>query len=254
MGIFVSLIKEIVNLGINKIRYEGNLSEIMLTNNISLADYCNNNIKKPECLLLLSSITKPYMVEGSEKEKEFYEYNDVKLQKHNETVDCIGFYAAFLNKSFCVSFCSDDFWKETKYKLTLEKQGKKTYKTVFGFSNSSQLYDDDFLEWSLDIPTKIPESNLLPTNKDIKLRDDHGKDKLEAFAKRLINCPYVESIINSLPYNPYSTGKKHKVCDDGKIEFILTDTDKGLGLVIQTTAKTKLQTTWLANYIEKKFK
>ncbi len=65
---------------------------------------------------------------------------------------------------------------------------------------------------------------------------------MEEFSKRIRNSKYVESIINSLPYNPHCNCFIKKVYADGKIEIVLTKTDKGLGLILKTTGRNLKET------------
>ncbi len=68
-----------------------------------------------------------------------------------------------------------------------------------------------------------------------------------------MRCPYVEGIINSLPFNPAQVKPIKSVKADGKVEIVLTDTDKGLGLVAKTTGRNLKETRWIANYIVKEY-
>ena len=81
------------------------------------------------------------------------------------------------------------------------------------------------------------------------MRDDHGKDVLEAFAKRICKSPYVIKVINSLPFNPKERNFINKVYDDGRIEIVLTDTDKGLGMVLQSTGSNHRETLAIAKML-----
>ena len=62
---------------------------------------------------------------------------------------------------------------------------------------------------SMHIPQLLGEAeaelvrcDLQSFDKKIVLRNDHGKDVLEDFSKRLVQCPYLVGIGNSLPSNP----------------------------------------------------
>ena len=89
--------------------------------------------------------------------------------------------------------------------------------------------------------------------KQISLRDDHGKDILQAFCDRLCRSPYVVRIINSLPFNPRQRNPIKKCTEDGLIDFVLTWTDPGLGLCIKTTGKNKIETNTIAIHLQDKY-
>jgi len=97
------------------------------------------------------------------------------------------------------------------------------------------------------------ETYLTVDQKQIKLRDDHGQDVLETFAKKIIKSPYVEGIINSLPFNPKARESIKKCTPDGKIEIVLTTTDKGIGLVIQSTGRNLKETQAIAEFLQHEY-
>ena len=64
---------------------------------------------------------------------------------------------------------------------------------------------------------------------------------------------YVEGVINSLPFQPRAKDIIGNVTDDGLIDIILIETDKGYGLVIKTTAKTRRLALYMAADIRRKY-
>lgn len=100
----------------------------------------------------------------------------------------------------------------------------------------------------------IPQTDLDSENKLIKLSGDHhGNDVLEKFAKRVCGSPYVSKIINSLPFNPRRTDPIRRIFDNGQIEFVLTWTDEGFGLCIQSTGRNKAETTAIALHLKHEY-
>ena len=91
------------------------------------------------------------------------------------------------------------------------------------------------------------------SDKKIVLRNDHGKDVLEDFSKRLVRCPYLIGVVNSLPYNPHERKFIKRVKENGLIEIVLPWTDKGYGIVIKTTGRTIRETEKIAEIIEEEF-
>ncbi len=255
VGEYVQVVKAALELGAKKIRYEHGLGSVSLTEEISLAQYCfdkrNNKIWSD---FLLSCVKKPYIEDGSETEVDFISYDDVKLKKNDTFLDCFGLYSAYLYKSYCIGFCSEDFWRNVFFTLRLVKGRKITEQQIVCISEEGAFNEEPFAEWCINnISIPVLESNLLPCKKEIKLRDDHGKDKLMVFAERLVQSPYIKKVIGSLPFNPTETKFIHNLYNDGRIELVLTDTDQGLGLVVQTTGRNLLETKWIAKYLMKKF-
>jgi hypothetical protein len=86
--------------------------------------------------------------------------------------------------------------------------------------------------------------------KKINLRDDHGKDILKKLADKLVKSPYVIKVVNSLPFNPKNKHFINAIYPDGKVEIILTWTDEGFGLVVQTTGRNRQETKQIADIME----
>ncbi|MEH2116034.1 hypothetical protein [Nostoc sp.] len=85
------------------------------------------------------------------------------------------------------------------------------------------------------------------------MRQEHGIDILQAFSKKICRSPYVKKIINSLPFNSRCTNPIRRTTNDGVVEFVLTWTDKGLGLCIQTTGLNKAEINTIALHLQKEF-
>ena len=76
---------------------------------------------------------------------------------------------------------------------------------------------------------------------------------LRAFAKRIINSPHVNGIVNSLPWNNKTTNFIRRVYPNGLIEVVLYWTDDGLGMVIQTTGRNQRETEEITRLLEEKY-
>ena len=99
----------------------------------------------------------------------------------------------------------------------------------------------------------IPIDDTSPSKKPINLRDDHGKDKLIAFSQKIVQSPYIKKVINSLPFNPHQNHPIRRTYEDGRIEFVLTETDQGLGICLQSTGRNLAETNTIAIYLAQKF-
>lgn len=72
-------------------------------------------------------------------------------------------------------------------------------------------------------------------------------------SKKIIQSPYVIGIVNSLPFNPSERKFIKRIRANGNIEIVLTDTDKGLGLVVKTTGRNIRETKLIAQILQKKY-
>lgn len=101
--------------------------------------------------------------------------------------------------------------------------------------------------------TELIESNLQIEDKKISLRDDHGKDILMDFSRRLIKCPYVVGVMNSLPFNSHERRFIKRIREEGLIEIVLPWTDEGLGVVVKTTGRTIKETEMIGRIIKETY-
>jgi hypothetical protein len=110
----------------------------------------------------------------------------------------------------------------------LAEDKTQAYKRVFGFL-------DTFKKSS-----QFGFNKIRPEEKNLAIRDDHGKNILTSFANKILKSPYVIEILNSLPFNPYQKEFIRKIKANGIIEIVLIETDEGLGLVLKTTGRTTI--------------
>jgi putative CRISPR-associated protein (TIGR02619 family) len=103
------------------------------------------------------------------------------------------------------------------------------------------------------ILAQISKTDLPPEQKKIKLRDDHGKDVLQKFSERLRRSPYVKGIINSLPFNPQTINPIKRVTADGIVDLVLTETNQGIGICVQTTGQNLAETRAIASHLISSF-
>lgn len=109
----------------------------------------------------------------------------------------------------------------------------------------------DWIESLRDI--ELVKTSLPLEKKSFKVRHDHGTDVLEEFWNKIKNCEYVESCINSLPFNSFDKELVHDIRANGQIELVLYWTDKGLGMVIQTTGRNYRETKKIADILAEKY-
>lgn len=100
---------------------------------------------------------------------------------------------------------------------------------------------------------ELIKSDLQVVDKNISLRSDHGMDVLLDFSKRLIRCPYVIGIVNSLPFNSHKRKFIKEIHDNGLIEIVLPWTDEGYGIVVKTTGRNINETRKIGEIIYEKY-
>jgi hypothetical protein len=227
-----------------------NLSVIYTIN-----DWINDPQVRPDYKTLLLGLKRyPFIAEGDENIEtrfiENYYYLDMPARQELHMKEVEGLAVAFLYNTLSISFKTNEVWKKTSINLlekTAEAQNNVCVKHI-----SCPEHIDSHLEWiEANRPVELVKTEIKPLEKKINLRDDHGKDILEKLADKLVKSPYVISIVNSLPFNPKNRHFIKEIYPDGKIEIILTWTDEGLGLLIQTTGRNRQETKKIADIIEK---
>lgn len=185
----------------------------------------------------------PYETENVEKEQN--EYLEHEWLYDGKT--CIGLPLAIILKTAALSIHESD-WSAAFVYIT--KDGESD--AVRNIS-VEQHVDIHIPQIQTSEETKLLESDLQIEDKKISLRDDHGVDVLMDFSKRLIRCPYVVGVINSLPFNSYERKFIKRIREEGLIEIVLPWTDKGYGVVVKTTGRTIKETEMIGRIIMEKY-
>ena len=160
-----------------------------------------------------------------------------------------GFSLASYYDTFALSFATSEEWEQSKIQVA---RNTGELLEIHHISKLNHINENtDWLETRGELELITTDED--PLNKIPKFRDDHGKDELDAFWKKIRNSKYVVSCINSLRFSSYNRNFIRNVYSDGKIEITLPWTDKGLGLVIQSTGRNRRETERIANLLEKKY-
>lgn len=164
-----------------------------------------------------------------------------------EKKECLGLAFAYILDSVAVSIDNIP-WNVPE--IIIEKDDKQV--SVRNMSCPEHVIQH--VNWIADLkPVVLLKSVLRPGEKKIDLRDDHGKETLMTFSKKLNRCPYVEEIVNSLPHNPYCRKFIKAVKPNGLIEIVLFWEDKGIGLVVRTTGRNIRETERIAGIIDMEY-
>lgn len=239
---------------------ENGISDIVLEDGFTLADFCNANPRGLKEILLMTMMRPPFFDEDSDENKTFNKglYTLVTDENDFENHECIGLAAAILHDSYAVGFASSSLWSgNSTFKVKIEHDKGCQVCPVCCFSRDVHFNSEDHLNWLVGHTPENFISCATPANqKKCNLSSDHhGNHELKKFAKEsLLVLSFVESVVTSLEYRPH--------CDrfvDGlqiesrRLELVLHWTEEGFGMVIQTTAQNELELRQMARKLEKKF-
>lgn len=252
---YVDLIRALhLHYGVKLVRYHENMVNMALTENMSMQQYCEKYRHSVLSSILLSTFTMPQIDENDEDVLGRYCDTQVTVEKEGRSVAAHGFNAAYCQGTFCIGFESEEFWSKCLYSITVIS-GRSTKSIEWAsLSNKVHLSDAGFEIWSRGLsPVELSRSLRCVEDKELSLRDDHGKDVLMKHAEKLLNCEYVDGVVNSLPFNPRYGRYIYKIYDNGQIYVVLHWTDKGYGLVLQTTGRNIRETEKIADIIEQRY-
>ncbi|MCA1794668.1 MAG: hypothetical protein LC660_12520 [Desulfobacteraceae bacterium] len=213
-------------------------------------NFCNE--QRTLGILLRGLARYPFIDDDSEEEKRYIE-NCFAILKNGKSFPCYGLAAAYLYTTLGIGFASDAFWKNCDHLLEIQGDNKETA-TVYCVSTPAHFQTAAIEQW-LESRKKIEliTCPLSAHEKQISLRDDHGKDILLQFSKKIVQSPYVVRIVNSLPFNPSERKFIKRIRSNGNVEIVLIDTDMGLGLVIKTTGRNTRETKAISEIIQEKY-
>lgn len=243
--------------GFKHIIFPSNVGELKVGSNKTFYEWAANISHQGDKNKILSIIKKPFVNEVlSESINELNKYYYINAEAGIPETYCSGLATAYIKESLSTSLSSAYFWQTTQvqfYKILNDDFDKvevfvKNISSEIDYSNNEI---QKFIEYLGDV--KLIETTINSEDKPIALRDDHGKDKLLAFSKKIRTSIYVLSIINSLPFNPRAINLIKEIYPDGKIELVLYWEDKGIGIIIQTTGRNYRETEAIAKELKKEF-
>jgi hypothetical protein len=247
--------KSAFDKGFRKIRFNDTFYESPLAENYTVNDWLNDKSVSPIVKNLFYGVkVHPYIdPNDSETEDKFIEgyfyYNEIDTLYPVE-----GLAVAYLMNTLSISFASHDKWDKSKIQLIYDDTSKGVVE-VNHFSKEAHLLEHQvWIEERLTLTIQnVPKTGIAVESKIIHLRDDHGKDILLKFCKKLVRSSYVIGVVNSLPFNAQTRSFIKFFDETGLIEIVLTRTDKGLGIVVQTTGRNKSETRLIAERLQVDF-
>jgi hypothetical protein len=240
--------------GFQKIRFHEVFEQIALTEGYTFSDWLNTTSNRTLKDLLLAAKVYPFINEKDEwAETEYLKQRYFFENEFIERTEPQGLAAAIIYQTLSLSLLNHEYWQRVELPVSVSGEyleGILIAKRVFNVCETTSFENVVIQEFigKITSPTLIG-TEIAPDQKILHLRDDHGKDKLERFGKRLLQSQYVVSVINSLPFNPKATNLIRKTYPDGKIELVLYWEDKGYGLVIQTTGRNIHETNAIAEIL-----
>lgn len=261
---FIHLLRELrENIGVKKVRHKEYMTSIPLTEDMTLQDYCNRYNHDNKAILLMSMFVHPQVDMDDDVSLESYLDTTTELKQSDGTrIEADGFNAAYCQNTFCVGFLSDDSWKKDFYDITVSSNGKAkdlkwaciSLPQIFSIEPAQTSRKAAFDNWLEQIsPVNLVPSTLMPENKQIKLRDDHGKDKLYAHAEVLCQGPYVEGILSSLEFQPTAKRYIWNITDDGIVDVVLWRENVKYSMRVKTTGRNTTETKAIAEILKEKY-
>lgn len=240
-------------LGMMRLAIRPDYFEQYLHNEYRISDWLNDHtVSKVLKDLLFSIVRQPY-IDNNDNEIEERFISSYAFLIEDDSLAVEGLAIAYLYQTLAVSLQFSNDWDVHEISLKFSEVGYDNQ--IVKVNHASQVNHVELhKDWIASrVGIKLPISNLSFSEKQINLRDDHGKDLLLKFSRKLVRSPYVVKVINSLPFNPQKTDFIRTYYEDGKIEIVLTRTDQGLGVIIQTTGKNFFETKTIAEILNEEF-
>ena len=258
VGKLMEMFSKAEKLGFRKIRFHSALEERELLEGYTFLDWLNTTKNKTLKNWLLGVRVSPFIKTGDERaENEYLSRRYFFENEFIERTEPQGLAAAIIYHTPSVSLPTHEYWKKTTLPVFVvdeNVEGVLILKDVHNVCEAASFENEAILDFVGTITTPVLIiTELKPDDKKVHLRDDHGKDKLEQFSKRLLQSEYVISVINSLPFNSKATNFIRKTHADGRIELVLYWEDAGYGMAIQTTGRNIHETNAIAEYLKNEF-
>ena len=175
-----------------------------------------------------------------------------------DMIECQMMGWASLNRSLTLGLRSSRFWEQLEYDIEEEslEEGASTVSAIC-ITKENQVSLPRVQGWIVanrefeNVPEPTP-CMTLPEDKEIWIRDDHGREILQKFAERLVRHKYVERVW-SIPYKPKQKEFIDSVYDDGTVDLRLHWTSQGLGVNVKTVGIDWRQTRLIAEILKDKY-
>lgn len=134
----------------------------------------------------------------------------------NQTV---GLQWAYIYDTLAFSLLTNEKWNRDSIFVIDESERKKSISVHHAATVANMNTQKNWIDSLKQIV--LQETSIPAEQKKYHVRDDHGTDVLKEFWNKLRNCEYVESCINSLPFNSFNKGLIRSIKQNGQIELVL---------------------------------
>ena len=201
---FIETYKSAELHGFKRVRFYQTFNQIMLQNDYSMIDFIGDDRAKTFADIILSIHCYPFIDDDSEEEDRYIQNNFFILKDGNK-IPVHGLAAAYLYHTIGIGFYSEPFWKNVLFSLQIEGI-ENHHEDILSVSCPEHFTEQAFIEWKeQNAEVQLIKCEIEPSDKNVSLRDDHGSDVLQRFAKRLVKSPYIIKIVTtqvpSLFYN-----------------------------------------------------
>lgn len=246
------------SLGTKMVRYDDDLANIKLSENVSLRAFCNLHKRDAGALAILSSATMPLINPDDEEEYKAYENTLAAVEIEGELKVSGGLTSAYVYSVPSIGFESSDFWTYAMHDVHVMSDGQDLEVKWPCLTAPEHLEEEAFKKWiaehsEIELVKSLSSYDEKIRGIEDKLRDDHGKDILRDHAKRLCHSEYVEGILCSLPFQPRFRSYIHSFTKDGIVDVVLFWEDRGLSMRIKTTGRSIQETAEIAAILKEKY-
>lgn len=260
---FLKVLREVrMHTHITKVRHEGDMTTIKLTDSVTLQDYLNAHTTDPAVIALLGIFIYPQIdIDDEISSLDYFETETCVKTDCASIVHADGFNAAYCQNTFCVGFESCATWQNDFFDLLVSSNGKSkdvnwvciSSPVIYSNEKESIHRKSAFDKWLQERDVKLVETTLLPEQKPKNVEGDHGQHELKEHAKMLNLSPYVEGALTSLSFKPHSRDYILKVSDDGMVDIVLWWEDSGYSMRVKTTGRNAAETREIAKILKEKY-
>lgn len=248
---FAKAIKSLKQQGFSGVRYEQGITSLS-NEHRNIFELQRHPMGNTWFKFILSTARNPY-IDPDTPAEERYVNEDFEVNINEEWAVGQGFTAAYLLDTIVISLATHPKWETSSF--TIRNIKEKSIQGDVINTTSPQSSETDTIKFFVEqrTPLSLDKCETPPTKKSSKFRHDHGKDELMAVWKRLRNCEYIVSAINSLEFNPTGRNFVEQCFDNGTMHLRLVNSDAGYGMVIQTTGKSMRETIAIGEIITNKY-
>lgn len=260
---FLKMLKEVRNhTHITKVRLEGEMTTVMLTETMSLMDYLNSHTTNPTIRAMLGIFIHPQVDMDDDISLQRYLDTRTDLKYDDGSIrQADGFNAAYCQNTFCVGMESCAMWQKDFFDLLVSSNGKSNNINWLCVSSPNAFSEEPVFvnrkiaidEWLQERNIELVESSLSPDQKPMDVEGDHGQHLLKEHAKMLNRHPYVEGVLTSLSFKPRSREYILSIKDDGIVDVVLWWEDAGYSMRVKTTGRNIVETKEIAAILRDRF-